>query len=151
MDTLREKGGSARGGPEVPDMDGMEVIREVKEKRLPQVIVITAYPSVFSAVDAMKPAYPITCQTFREDDFKTAVSRPSGKGRKAASSKAGQSRTEEIPLGYGGRRPESRRPKPSSHPRHGDEQSLAEGLKMVLSEQGIAYPSQTRVCGPSER
>ena len=39
----------------LPDMDGMDVIREVMEKRpSTKAIVITGYPSITSAVDAMK-------------------------------------------------------------------------------------------------
>ena len=140
MDTLREKGVDLLVADlRLPDMDGMEVIREVKEKRpSTKVIVITAYPSVFSAVDAMKLGVSdYLPKPFREDDFKTAVSKAFRKGKEGG-------------LEQGPDKAEPRRspwdmedddlsPGDPSRPRilvMEDEQSLAEGLKMVLSEQG---------------
>ena len=59
----------------LPDMDGMEVIREIKEKRPEtEVVVITGYATVTSAVDAMKiGAFDYLPKPFTEDEFMTAV------------------------------------------------------------------------------
>ncbi len=59
----------------LPDINGMEVIRTVKE-RWPDtgVVVITGYPSVSSAVDAMKlGSFDYLPKPFTEDEIKTAV------------------------------------------------------------------------------
>jgi len=59
----------------LPDIDGMDVIREVKGK-FPDtgVVVITGYASVSSAVDAMKlGTFDYLPKPFTEDEIKTAV------------------------------------------------------------------------------
>lgn len=59
----------------LPDMDGMEVIREVKETRPEtEVVVITGYATVASAVDAMKiGVFDYLPKPFTEDEFMTTV------------------------------------------------------------------------------
>ena len=59
----------------LPDIDGMDVIREVKGK-FPDtgVVIITGYASVSSAVDAMKlGTFDYLPKPFTEDEIKTAV------------------------------------------------------------------------------
>ncbi|MFC1535041.1 response regulator, partial [Thermodesulfobacteriota bacterium] len=59
----------------LPDMDGMEVIKRVKNNRPEtEVIVITGYASVPSAVEAMKTgAVGYLQKPFTEDEFKIAL------------------------------------------------------------------------------
>jgi len=59
----------------LPDMDGMEVIKEVKEARPEtEVVVITGYATVASAVDAMKIGiFDYLPKPFTEDEFMTTV------------------------------------------------------------------------------
>lgn len=59
----------------LPDIDGMEVIREVKHARPDtEVVVITGYSTVPSAVEAMKlGACDYLSKPFSDDEFKTAV------------------------------------------------------------------------------
>jgi DNA-binding response OmpR family regulator len=59
----------------LPDIDGMEVIRRVKEKKPDTgVIVITGYSSVSSSVEAMKlGVYDYLPKPFTDEDFKHAV------------------------------------------------------------------------------
>jgi YesN/AraC family two-component response regulator len=59
----------------LPDIDGMEVIKTVKEKRPEtEAIIITGYPSVSSAVAAVKlGVYEYLRKPFTEDEFKVAV------------------------------------------------------------------------------
>lgn len=59
----------------LPDMDGMEVVKQVKE-RLPdtQAIIITGYPTVASAVaSARMGVYDYLRKPFSEDELKSAV------------------------------------------------------------------------------
>lgn len=59
----------------LPDMDGMEVVERVKEKR-PEtpVVIITGYPSVSSAVKALKAgATDYLRKPFTEEEFISAV------------------------------------------------------------------------------
>jgi len=59
----------------LPDIDGIEVIKKVKDER-PEtgVVVITGYSTVSSAVKAMKlGAYDYLPKPFTEDEFKKAV------------------------------------------------------------------------------
>ena len=59
----------------LPDMDGMEVIKEVKETQPEtEVVVITGYATVASAVDAMKVGvFDYLPKPFTEDEFMTTV------------------------------------------------------------------------------
>jgi DNA-binding response OmpR family regulator len=59
----------------LPDIDGMEVIQRVKEKRPEtRVIIITGYPSVSSAVQAAKMGISdYLRKPFTDDEFLTAV------------------------------------------------------------------------------
>jgi DNA-binding response OmpR family regulator len=59
----------------LPDIDGMEVIKQVKEMR-PEIeaIVITGYPSVSSAVESVRiGVYDYLRKPFTEDELKEAV------------------------------------------------------------------------------
>lgn len=59
----------------LPDMDGMDVIQRVREKRpRTNVVIITGHPSVSSAVQAVKLGVSdYLRKPFTEDEFKTAV------------------------------------------------------------------------------
>ena len=59
----------------LPDIDGMEVIRRVKEKKPDTgVIVITGYASVSSSVEAMKlGVYDYLPKPFTDEEFKQAI------------------------------------------------------------------------------
>ncbi|MBM4332975.1 MAG: response regulator [Deltaproteobacteria bacterium] len=59
----------------LPDMDGMDVIQRVREKRpRTNVVIITGYPSVSSAVQAVRMGVSdYLRKPFTEDEFKTAV------------------------------------------------------------------------------
>jgi FixJ family two-component response regulator len=61
----------------LPDMDGMEVLRLIKEtKPETEVIVMTGYASVVSAVESMKlGALDYLPKPFTEDEFKSAVAK----------------------------------------------------------------------------
>ncbi len=59
----------------LPDMDGMEVVQKVREKKPgTHVVIITGYPSVSSAVQAVRMGVSdYLRKPFTEDEFKTAV------------------------------------------------------------------------------
>jgi len=59
----------------LPDMDGMDVVQHVREERpRTNVVIITGYPSVSSAVQAVKMGVSdYLRKPFTEDEFKTAV------------------------------------------------------------------------------
>ncbi len=140
MDTLRKKGVDLLVADlRLPDMDGMEVVREVKAKRpATKVIVITGYPSVSSAVDAMKLGVSdYLPKPFWGDDFKTAVENVFKEGKEATlKQEPDRVETKKARWDVEGEDFDSEDP---GHPRiliMEDEPSLAEGLKMVLSEQG---------------
>ena len=59
----------------LPDVDGMEVIRQVKHDRPnTEVVVITGYSTVPSAVEAMKlGACDYLSKPFSDDEFRSAV------------------------------------------------------------------------------
>ncbi len=59
----------------LPDMDGMDVIRRMKQEQpKTEVVVITGYSTVASAVEAMKGGvYDYLPKPFTEDEFKAAV------------------------------------------------------------------------------
>jgi DNA-binding NtrC family response regulator len=69
----------------LPDIDGFEVIKRVKDKRPEtEVVVITGHSSVYSAVDAMKlGVYDYLPKPFTEDEIKGAVSGALEKRNKA--------------------------------------------------------------------
>jgi len=125
----------------LPDMDGMEIIREVREKRpATKAIVITGYPSISSAVDAMKLGVSdYLPKPFWDEDFKAAVEKALAGGKEVHLK-------QEPDITYARRevRPEgpireSAKAVPLGRPRvllMEDEPSLARGLKMVLAKQG---------------
>jgi len=140
MDTLRKKGVDLLVADlRLPDMDGMEVVREVKAKRpATKVIVITGYPSVSSAVDAMKLGVSdYLPKPFWGDDFKTAVENVFKEGKEATlKQEPDRAETKRARWDVESEDFDSEDP---TRPRiliMEDEPSLAEGLKMVLSEQG---------------
>jgi DNA-binding NtrC family response regulator len=59
----------------LPDIDGMEVIKQVKEEQPEtEVVVITGFPSVTTAVKAMKiGAFDYLPKPFTEEELKTVV------------------------------------------------------------------------------
>ncbi|MBI4763707.1 MAG: response regulator [Deltaproteobacteria bacterium] len=59
----------------LPDMDGMEVIRQVRDKRpKTNVVIITGYPSVSSAVEAVKMGVSdYLRKPFTDDEIRSAV------------------------------------------------------------------------------
>jgi ActR/RegA family two-component response regulator len=59
----------------LPDIDGMDVVEEVREKKpKTNVVIITGYPSVSSAVQAVKIGVSdYLRKPFTEDEFMTAV------------------------------------------------------------------------------
>ena len=59
----------------LPDIDGMDVVQHVREKKpRTRVVIITGYPSVSSAVQAVKMGVSdYLRKPFTEDEFKTAV------------------------------------------------------------------------------
>ncbi len=59
----------------LPDMDGMEVIYQIREKKpRTNVVIITGYPSVSSAVQAVKMGVSdYLRKPFTEDEFKAAI------------------------------------------------------------------------------
>lgn len=140
MDSLRKKGVDLLVADlRLPDMDGMEVVREVKAKRpSTKVIVITGYPSVTSAVDAMKLGVSdYLPKPFWGDDFKTAVETVFKEGKEGAlKQEPDRADTRKARWDVDGEDLDS---DGRERPRiliMEDEPSLAEGLKMVLSEQG---------------
>ena len=122
-------------------MDGMEIIREVREKRpATKAIVITGYPSISSAVDAMKLGVSdYLPKPFWDEDFKAAVEKALAGGKEMYLK-------QEPDITHARRAVRAARPiresvkvEPLGRPRvllMEDEPSLARGLKMVLSKQG---------------
>jgi DNA-binding NtrC family response regulator len=140
MDALRKKGVDLLVADlRLPDMDGMEVVREVKAKRpATKVIVITGYPSVSSAVDAMKLGVSdYLPKPFWGDDFKTAVENVFKEGKEGTIKQ--EPDRPEMTRARWDAEGEDMDSEDLTRPRiliMEDEPSLAEGLKMVLSEQG---------------
>jgi DNA-binding NtrC family response regulator len=142
MDALRKKGFDLLVADlRLPDMDGMDVIREVRDKRPDtKTIVITGYPSVSSAVDAMRLGVAdYLPKPFWDEDFKQAVEKAL-KGGKEVHLK----QEPDIPRAPVIVRPATRVADAVKEEMPGrarvllmeDEPSLAQGLKMVLSKQG---------------
>jgi DNA-binding NtrC family response regulator len=125
----------------LPDMDGMDIIREVREKRPEtKTIVITGYPTVSSAVDAMKLGVSdYLPKPFWDEDFKEAVEKAL-KGGKEVHLK----QEPDIPYVPRERKAERQVADRAKEEKPGrprvllmeDEPSLAQGLKMVLSKRG---------------
>jgi DNA-binding NtrC family response regulator len=67
----------------LPDMDGLEILRTLKEQRPGEsIIVITGYPDVKNAVEAMKlGAYDYLAKPFSDDELLIAVERAAEKRR----------------------------------------------------------------------
>lgn len=61
----------------LPDIDGMDVIREIRDERPEtRVVIITGYPSVSSAVDSVKMGVSeYLRKPFTEDELKAAVNK----------------------------------------------------------------------------
>lgn len=123
----------------LPDMDGMEVVREVKAKRpSTKVIVITGYPSVSSAVESMKLGVSdYLPKPFWGDDFKKAVENVFKEGQEGTlHQESDRPEKRKTPCNVEG---EDFDLEDLTRPRiliMEDEPSLAEGLKMILSELG---------------
>ena len=115
----------------LPDMDGMEVVRRVKEMRPEtEVIVITGYANVHTAVDAMKTgAIDYLSKPFTEEIFMARVEEAMGR-RRACTDDALQTKPEEMPEA----------PVQEAGPKVlviEDEPSVAKGLMLILREQGF--------------
>ena len=85
----------------LPDMDGMDVIRRVKDERPEtEVIVITGYGNVPSAVEAIKTGVAdYLPKPFTDDEFKTAVEqalRVKGEDRSGADAQPLDGREEKL-------------------------------------------------------
>jgi|GEM_PF-197295 len=142
LDLVREKGFDLLVADlRLPDMDGMRVIREVKQKRpKTKVIVITGYPSISSAVDAMKLGVSdYLPKPFWDDDLKAAVDAALKGNEKLVLKRepdvtdAGERRkfmdaVMQMPTAEAEGRPQVLLME--------DEPSLGRGLKMVLTEEG---------------
>ncbi len=121
----------------LPDMDGMEVIKRVKEER-PQtpVIVITGYASVPSAVEAMKRGVDdYLPKPFTDEEFMARVDKVLKERREALSEGLGES-VEAVEEGM-----QSAEEELADQPQvllMEDESSVAEGLKIILAEEGYS-------------
>jgi DNA-binding NtrC family response regulator len=142
MDALKRKGFDLLVADlRLPDMDGMDIIREVRERRPEtKTIVITGYPSVSSAVDAMKLGVSdYLPKPFWDDDFKQAVEKALKGGKEVHLKQEpdiAHVRSQMVPeRGVA----DAAKQEAPGRPRvllMEDEPSLAQGLKMVLSKQG---------------
>ena len=109
----------------LPDMDGMDVVRQVKDARPEtQVIVITGYGNVNTAVDAMKMgAMDYLMKPFSEEDFMNRVRDAVAKHCLPGPETEGAEEETETP----------------ASPRVlvvEDDPGVARGLRMVLEERG---------------
>jgi YesN/AraC family two-component response regulator/NAD-dependent dihydropyrimidine dehydrogenase PreA subunit len=125
----------------LPDMNGMEVIKQVKQQKPEtEVIVITGYSSVPSAVEAMKTGViEYLAKPFTEEEFMTKVESALEKKRKSLSEKILDS-VEDVAAEIG-MEPvdETQKAEFSVKPKvllMEDEASVAQGLQMILSEEG---------------
>lgn len=126
----------------LPDMDGMEVIRQVKQTR-PEtgVIVITGYANVHTAVDAMKTgAFDYLSKPFTEADFLGRVAAAMQK-RKQRDGKEAVAPDEAAPEEPGETAAAGLRVLVVE-----DEPSVANGIRMILNEQGF----DTEIAGTGE-
>jgi heterodisulfide reductase subunit A len=122
----------------LPDMDGMEVIRHVKKKQpKTEVIVITGYSNVLSAVEAMKTGVSdYLPKPFTEEEFMAKVQRALREREEALSrEKLGfvekGAEMEQVA--------ETTKDDSASQPQillMEDESSVAQGLQMILKEEG---------------
>jgi len=120
----------------LPDMDGMDVIKRVKAKK-PEtpVIVITGYASVPSAVEAMKSGVvDYLPKPFTEEEFMARVDKALKARREAPTTEAAET-GEDAGMGE----EEAPEDEDTGQPQvllMEDESSVAEGLKIILSEEG---------------
>jgi len=125
----------------LPDMDGMEVIRRVKsEKAETKVIVITGYANVPSAVEAMKTGViDYLPKPFTEEEFMERVERALMAGREVLPKAILEStETGKAEMGID-RIEETTKEDTAGQPQillMEDEYSVAQGLQMVLKEEG---------------
>jgi DNA-binding NtrC family response regulator len=142
MEAMRRKGFDLMVADlRLPDMDGMDVIREVREKRPEtKVIVITGYPTVSSAVDAMKLGVSdYLPKPFWDDEFKAAVEKAlKGRDEVFLKREPDIAPQERGPEREGGFQQLPRAPGQKGYQvlLMEDESSLARGLKMVLTKDG---------------
>ncbi|MFC1580496.1 NAD(P)-binding protein [Thermodesulfobacteriota bacterium] len=134
LDTLDHKGFDLLVADlRLPDMDGMEVIKQVKvQKPDTDVIVITGYSNVPSAVEAMKTGvFDYLSKPFTEEEFMATVEKVLKKKKITAPEVIPDSAPEDdlSPM------EEVETEKPHILLME-DEPSVAQGLQMVLTEEG---------------
>ncbi|MFC1857154.1 FAD-dependent oxidoreductase [Thermodesulfobacteriota bacterium] len=120
----------------LPDMDGMEVIKRVKNERpATKVIVITGYANVPSAIEAMKiGAVDYLPKPFTEEEFMAKVEGALKKKRKSL-----PKQTLETVEAAEAAMDETKEYDASAKPKVllvEDEVSVAKGLLMILGEEG---------------
>jgi DNA-binding response OmpR family regulator/NADH:ubiquinone oxidoreductase subunit E len=126
----------------LPDMDGMEVIKRVKGER-PEtpVIVITGYASVLSAVEAMKTGVvDYLPKPFTDEEFMARVDKALKERREALSEEVSES---VGPVEEGMETPTDELAGQPQVLLMEDEPSVAEGLKMILAEEGYGVDLAT--------
>ena len=142
IDTLSHKGFDLLVADlRLPDMDGMEVIKRIKAER-PEtgVIVITGYASVPSAVEAMKAGVAdYLPKPFTEEEFMARVEKAMKERREALSKEI----LEPVETADAGMEmdqvKETMEDDTAGRPQvlvMDDESSVAQGLRMVLREEG---------------
>ena len=135
LDTLRHKDFDLLVADlRLPDMDGMDVIKRVKEKRPEtEIVVITGYASPPSAIEAMKHgAADYLSKPFTEEQFISAVEEAISKGLlqpvELAPAEVMVNQVDETIRGEAGVQPQILVME--------DESSVAQGLEMILREHG---------------
>ena len=121
----------------LPDMDGMDVVKRVRENQPEtEVIVITGYANVHTAVDAMKTgAVDYLPKPFTQEDFMARVETAMEKRRVAAGGGAAPGATETAET-----TDEADAAVLETGPKVlvvEDEPSVANGLMMILGENGF--------------
>ena len=135
LDTLSQKGFDLLVADlRLPDMDGMEVIKQVREKRPEiKVIVITGYANVPSVVKAMKAGVvDYLPKPFTDEEFMAKVEWVMMERQKTESEESA-----ELPGSLEGEK--EARDELSVQPHvllMEDESSVAQGLYMILTEEG---------------